>query len=75
MNFPIPSEIGHLQQLNDLALSYNEFSGPIPSEIGHLQQLDTLEFQNNIGLTGTVPVEVGQLSIEDADFYNTSLSP
>eukprot|EP00980_Cylindrotheca_fusiformis_P017070 scaffold5235_cov121-Cylindrotheca_fusiformis.AAC.1 len=72
---PIPSEIGHLQQLLNLYLASNNFSGPIPSEIGHLQQLTTLELQNNIGLTGTVPVEVGQLeSIMQAVFSNTSLT-
>eukprot|EP00980_Cylindrotheca_fusiformis_P001721 scaffold394_cov144-Cylindrotheca_fusiformis.AAC.2 len=72
---PIPSEIGNLQQLESLNLASNKFSGPIPSEIGHLQQLKSLYLVGNIGLTGTVPVEVGQLeSIMQAVFSNTSLT-
>eukprot|EP00980_Cylindrotheca_fusiformis_P020407 scaffold7428_cov63-Cylindrotheca_fusiformis.AAC.2 len=72
---PIPSEIGHLQQLKHLDLSHNKISGPIPSEVGHLQQLERLYLQDNIGLTGTVPVEVGQLeSIWEALFCSTSLT-
>eukprot|EP00980_Cylindrotheca_fusiformis_P009555 scaffold2100_cov87-Cylindrotheca_fusiformis.AAC.1 len=72
---PIPSEIGNLQQLYYLGLGGNMFSGPIPSEIGNLQQLHDLILSHNIGLTGTVPVEVGQLkSIWYASFFNTSLT-
>eukprot|EP00980_Cylindrotheca_fusiformis_P015511 scaffold4410_cov78-Cylindrotheca_fusiformis.AAC.2 len=57
---PIPSEIGHLQQLESLGLSYNNFMGPIPSEIGHLQQLETLDLFANKFL-GPIPSEIGHL--------------
>eukprot|EP00980_Cylindrotheca_fusiformis_P009487 scaffold2072_cov98-Cylindrotheca_fusiformis.AAC.6 len=71
----IPSEIGNMQQLSRLALGANAFSGTIPSEIGKPQQLTDLFLSDNIGLTGTVPVEVGQLElIKWATFQNTSLT-
>eukprot|EP00980_Cylindrotheca_fusiformis_P025658 scaffold14343_cov102-Cylindrotheca_fusiformis.AAC.3 len=62
-------------QLTDLELWNNSFSGTIPSEIGNLQQLKYLHLNHNIGLTGTVPVEVGQQElIWSALFQNTSLT-
>eukprot|EP00980_Cylindrotheca_fusiformis_P009967 scaffold2203_cov106-Cylindrotheca_fusiformis.AAC.1 len=71
----IPSEIGNLQQLVHLALYQNQFSGTIPSEIGSLQQLKELDISENIGLTGTLPVEFGQLeSIISAYFFDMSLT-
>eukprot|EP00980_Cylindrotheca_fusiformis_P005110 scaffold1084_cov38-Cylindrotheca_fusiformis.AAC.1 len=57
---PIPSEIGHLQQLTSLEIFYNKFSGPIPSEIGHLQQLKSLELGLNT-FSGPIPSEIGHL--------------
>eukprot|EP00980_Cylindrotheca_fusiformis_P001040 scaffold284_cov150-Cylindrotheca_fusiformis.AAC.1 len=57
---PIPSEIGHLQQLEYLYLDYNKFSGPIPSEIGHLQQLKNLDLEWNM-FSGPIPSEIGHL--------------
>eukprot|EP00980_Cylindrotheca_fusiformis_P014702 scaffold4004_cov105-Cylindrotheca_fusiformis.AAC.1 len=72
---PIPSEIGNLQLLGSLNLSNNTFSGPIPSEIGKLDLLFGLHLSFNIGLTGTVPVEVGNMEeLSYAYFEGTSLT-
>eukprot|EP00980_Cylindrotheca_fusiformis_P013552 scaffold3453_cov73-Cylindrotheca_fusiformis.AAC.3 len=57
---PIPSEIGHLQQLKSLNLASNKFSGPIPSEIGNLQQLKSLNLASN-KFSGPIPSEIGNL--------------
>eukprot|EP00980_Cylindrotheca_fusiformis_P017870 scaffold5665_cov114-Cylindrotheca_fusiformis.AAC.1 len=57
---PIPSEIGHLQQLKSLELPGNDLSGPIPSEIGHLQQLKRLSLLEN-KFSGPIPSEIGHL--------------
>eukprot|EP00980_Cylindrotheca_fusiformis_P029752 scaffold23806_cov103-Cylindrotheca_fusiformis.AAC.2 len=71
----IPSEIGNALSLKILELGVNSFSGTIPSEIGKLQQLTHLDLSGNTFLTGSVPLEVGQLAlVMYAYFQNTSLS-
>ncbi|CAI9294923.1 unnamed protein product [Lactuca saligna] len=44
----IPSEIGHLNQLRSLNLSYSRFSGQIPNEISQLIQLSSLDLSQNL---------------------------
>ncbi|CAH1450106.1 unnamed protein product [Lactuca virosa] len=43
----IPSEIGHLNQLRSLNLSYSGFSGHVPNEISRLMQLSSLDLSGN----------------------------
>lgn len=56
----LPSEIGLLSNLNQLALGYSSFTFVIPSEIGLLSKLQTL-YLFSIGLR-VLPSEIGLLS-------------
>jgi hypothetical protein len=60
----IPNEIGRLTGLVIMEIQYNLLRGPIPSSIGNLSKLEFLNMDGlgNIGLNGTIPVELGNLS-------------
>jgi hypothetical protein len=68
------SELGLLNNLFILDMSYNDLSGTLPSELGLILPLKYLFFDSN-NFSGTIPSELGQcksltiLSIRD----NTSL--
>ena len=57
----IPAELGHLQSLEILDLSFNQFSGTIPTALGRLHHLRHLDFNSN-QLTGTIPSQIGFLT-------------
>ena len=57
----IPSEIGKMQNLFALDLSFNEFSGSIPESIGQLQRLYQLYLRHN-QLSGSIPDDIGNLT-------------
>lgn len=57
----IPPEIGHLTDLESLALDPNNLSGPIPPEIGNLINLKYLALNRN-NLSGPIPPEIGALT-------------
>jgi Leucine-rich repeat (LRR) protein len=50
----IPQEIGLLNDLQRLNLSYNQFSGTIPVELLNLQNVQVLDLSHN-QLSGTIP--------------------
>lgn len=56
----IPKEIGNLNHLAQLSLSFNKLTGNIPKEIGNLTDLQHLGLGWN-NLTGSIPPEIGQL--------------
>ncbi|KAB1209593.1 Receptor-like protein 2 [Morella rubra] len=56
----IPTEIGHLKQLQLLDLSYNNFFGKIPNQISELTNLERLFLSAN-QLTGEIPASLGNL--------------
>ena len=58
---PIPSELGDLDQLEELLLYDNRLKGPIPPELGGLSDLRILALQSN-SLTGIIPPELGGLA-------------
>ena len=69
----IPSQIGSLTRLTNLALSGNRLTGPIPSEIGYLTGLTFLDLDFT-RLTGTIPSEVGFLtSLTSLYLYGNNL--
>ncbi|XP_031107986.1 receptor-like protein kinase 5 isoform X2 [Ipomoea triloba] len=63
----IPSEFGLLQNLTELDLSGNQFSGEIPPDLGRLR-LTSLNLSSNY-LSGKIPGE-----LENAAFYKSFLN-
>ncbi len=65
----IPPELGKLTQLSDLGLGGNQLTGTIPPELGSIgSTLTTLQISgpnplpSGIGLTGSIPSALGNLS-------------
>jgi hypothetical protein len=63
---PIPSELGLLSTSHSLSLDirYNSITGAIPSELGGLTNLVVLALEGNPKLTGEMPGEICQLSLD-----------
>ncbi|PON78715.1 Mitogen-activated protein kinase kinase kinase [Trema orientale] len=57
----LPSSIGNLKKLENLALIGCSFYGPIPDSIGNLQQLTFLSLNSN-NFSGRIPNSIGYLS-------------
>ena len=57
----VPSHLGGLSNLQDLALGANHLSGAIPPELGGLSSLQRLSLWGN-QLSGNIPAELGGLS-------------
>ena len=57
----IPDEVGNLDALEYLDLSYSNFFGNIPPELGNLGNLKYLALQGN-DLSGNIPPELGKLT-------------
>eukprot|EP00301_Raphidiophrys_heterophryoidea_P007225 c12824_g1_i3.p1 GENE.c12824_g1_i3~~c12824_g1_i3.p1 ORF type:complete len:569 (-),score=114.78 c12824_g1_i3:119-1825(-) len=53
----LPSQLGRLQYLSFIIVSYSDLSGTIPSELGNLAVLERFEFQGS-ALSGTIPTEL-----------------
>ena len=56
----LPTQLGTLRHLREVALDSNKFSGPLPMELGNLQKLTTLKLQHNL-FNGVMPNQVCQL--------------
>ncbi len=76
----IPFELSLLTNLEQLYLNNNLFVGNLPSELGNLTGLNTLDLGNNPSLTGSLPVEltnISDLAINQSwhefNFSNTNL--
>jgi len=61
LTFEIPTEIGKLNNLQELYLEENKLTGEIPTEIGKLTNLRGLRLNDN-ELTGKIPPEIGKLT-------------
>lgn len=58
LNGKLPKEIGNLDELKKLAVSYNEIKGSIPSTIGNLKKLTLLDLDKN-QVEGNIPPQLG----------------
>ena len=58
----LPTELGNLSSLARTFLHGNQLSGSLPSELARIPNLYELRLEGNIGLTGAVPLEWGQLN-------------
>ena len=61
---PIPAELGRLPRLVRLSLGRNRLSGPVPREMGGMSHLRELDVTDNAGLSGALPEELTDLSID-----------
>ncbi|CAN6552798.1 unnamed protein product [Malus baccata var. baccata] len=57
----IPRDIGQLQLLRQLNISFNKFSGNIPHQISNLRNLETLDLSRN-HLFGEIPASLSGLN-------------
>ena len=57
----LPSELGQLSLLEELAVFDNNIKGTIPQSIGLLANLQSLATYTNKDLSGTVPLVLGNL--------------
>ncbi|CAN6552804.1 unnamed protein product [Malus baccata var. baccata] len=57
----IPCDIGQLQLLQELDISFNKFSGNIPHQISNLQNLEILDLSRN-HLSGEIPASLSSLN-------------
>ena len=57
----LPSLLGRLRNLEELALYNNRLTGPIPPELGNLTQLKEISLSHN-ELSGSIPPELGNLT-------------
>ncbi|CAN0021352.1 unnamed protein product [Ectocarpus fasciculatus] len=70
----IPPQLGHLDALEGLHLSWNKLDGHIPKELGALRKLETLWLNGN-DLTGPIPPELGKLKkLNILDLASNNLS-
>ncbi len=56
----LPTELGHLSNLQVLELAGNSLDGALPAAWNHLRRLDVLDLSRN-SLSGVLPAEWGQL--------------
>ena len=57
----LPTDLGYLPVLNELALARNAFTGVLPSSYGNLTSLTELNLVGNL-LSGSIPMEVRQMT-------------
>lgn len=58
----LPPEIGNLEGLQTLNLSFNQLTGPIPAELGNLYNLHWLDLSHN-QLNGSIPTELENVAV------------
>ena len=69
----IPTELGSLSNLTQLALDFNDLSGEIPPELGSLSNLTHLDLYDNDDLSGCVPSSLeDQMGAADTEIGHLS---
>ena len=70
----IPTQFGNMANLDELYLSGNKLlGGVIPSELAKCTELEKLSLQDT-NISGEVPVELAQLSLETVHFQETGIT-
>ena len=70
---PIPPELGDLTSLESLGLEFNQLMGPVPPEFGKLTELTGLRLQNNLSLSGPLPLELIEVPLTHLSVASTNL--
>ena len=70
---PVPLELGHLARLDSLLLQTNNLTGAIPPEFGRLEQLEVLRLDDNVGLTGALPLSLADIPLSLFYYSGTDL--
>ena len=60
-------------QVTGLVLENNNMTGAVPSQLSDLSHLKTLDLSFNAGLTGTIPVSVSRLDLEELKLDGTEI--
>ena len=60
-------------QVTGLELENNNLNGTIPGQLSDLSHLKVLNLSNNVGLTGTIPVSVSRLDLEELELDGTQV--
>lgn len=70
----IPGKLGQLSEASLLDLSGNQLAGGIPSEFGNLAEVMTLRFDNNLALSGPLPLSMITIErLENLYLHRTQL--
>jgi len=70
----LPTQVGLLNELNELHMYSNQLDLPLPEELGELPILSTLQLQDN-KINGSIPYALGKVaSLRHLDLYNNSMT-
>ena len=69
----IPTEIGQLARLEVLRLSHNQLTGNVPRSLGDLTELKKLGLTENAGMSGTLPLTLTRLDLDELLLDGTGL--
>ena len=69
----IPLELGQLSTLEELWLSHNQLTGGIPTSLGDLTSLRSLRLTENTGMSGTLPMALTLLELDELLLGGTQL--
>lgn len=71
----LPSQLGQLKEAFLFSLKANSFTGTIAAEFGNLVNLTIANFQDNRGLSGTIPPQLSLLTkMEELSFRNNQMT-
>ncbi len=69
----IPPELGQLESVVQFELHFNQLSGGVPSELGNLTNMRSLELRNNRGMSGPLPLSLGNVNLSTLTLDSTQL--
>lgn len=57
----VPTTVGSLSSLRELWLNNNLLEGNVPTQLGSCPALSVVQLQDNVGIGGRLPAELGNL--------------